>query len=154
MKPEKKKGAAAIEFALILPLLLLLTFGIIEFSLILYDKAMITNACREGARQGIVYRTNSAGDYSPLSAAEIEAVVNNYLYSGGSLRLISLGADNTPSITIISGAASTGEPLLSVRVAYTYNFLVLPNFSAFFPGTTLDGTVNLISESVMRMEPT
>jgi Flp pilus assembly protein TadG len=33
----------------------MLLFGIIEFGIILYDKAMITNASREGARAGIVY---------------------------------------------------------------------------------------------------
>ncbi len=41
-----QKGAAAIEMALITPLLLILLFGIIEFSLILYDKAIITNASK------------------------------------------------------------------------------------------------------------
>ena len=45
-------GASAVEFAVVLPLLVL-PFGIIEFSLALYDKAMITNASREGARAGI-----------------------------------------------------------------------------------------------------
>lgn len=150
---KSQKGASAIEFAILLPLLLLITFGIIEFSLILYDKAMITNACREGARQGIVYRTNSTGDYTPLTAAEVTAVVNNYLYYGGSVRLISLGSSGVPVTTVTPGNASTGEPVLSVSVAYTYTFLVVPNLSTFFPGTALGGTVNLLSESVMRMEP-
>jgi Flp pilus assembly protein TadG len=149
-----QRGASAIEFAIVLPLLLLITFGIIEFSLILYDKAMITNACREGARQGIIYRTNAAGTYTPLTAAEVEAVVNSYLNYGGSLRLISLGSSGVPVTTVTPGTASTGEPVLRVSVAYTYTFLVLPDLSTFFPGTALNGTINLGSESVMRMEPT
>ena len=66
--------------ALILPLLLILLFGIIEFSIILYDKAMITNASREGARTGILYRADpQTGEYDPRDLAEIQAVVNNYL---------------------------------------------------------------------------
>jgi len=102
-----------------------------RFSLILYDKAMITNACREGARQGIIYRTNAAGTYTPLTAAEVEAVVNSYLNYGGSLRLISLGSSGVPVTTVTPGTASTGEPVLRVSVAYTYTFLVLPDLSTF-----------------------
>src|SRR5512136_1032685 len=70
---NKGRGASAVEFALILPLLVILIFGIIEFSLALYDKAMITNASREGARSGIVYRLPPVGD------GEIIGVVNSYL---------------------------------------------------------------------------
>ena len=57
-KSSSQKGASAVEFALILPLLMLILFGIIEFSLLMYNKAMITNASREGARRGIVYRVD------------------------------------------------------------------------------------------------
>ena len=56
IKAKRQEGASAVEFAIILPLLLILVFGIIEFSILFYDKAMITNASREGARVGIVYR--------------------------------------------------------------------------------------------------
>ena len=48
-----QSGASAIEFAFLLPVLLLFLFGIIEFSVLFYNKAMITNASREGARAGI-----------------------------------------------------------------------------------------------------
>lgn len=44
---SSQKGASAVEFALVLPLLMLILFGIIEFSLLMYNKAMITNASRE-----------------------------------------------------------------------------------------------------------
>ena len=60
IKIKKEEGASAIEFALVLPLLLVLVFGIIEFSILFYDKAMLTNASREGARVGIVYRYQDA----------------------------------------------------------------------------------------------
>jgi Flp pilus assembly protein TadG len=55
MKMTNQKGAAAIEFAVILPLLLVIIFGIIEFSVYFFDKAVITNASREGARAGVVF---------------------------------------------------------------------------------------------------
>ncbi len=46
-----RKGSAVLEMALILPILLTLLFGIIEFSRVLSVKQVITNAAREGARE-------------------------------------------------------------------------------------------------------
>ncbi|HHV34344.1 MAG TPA: pilus assembly protein [Syntrophomonadaceae bacterium] len=43
-----------LEFALVLPILLLLVFGIIEFGIIFFDNLVITQAAREGARVGVV----------------------------------------------------------------------------------------------------
>ena len=73
----EQKGVAALEFAIILPVLLLLTCGIIEFSVALYDKAMITNASREGARAGIVYAfdPNNAGAPNQPLDAQITQVI-------------------------------------------------------------------------------
>ena len=52
----KQRGAETVEFAIILPILLIILFGIMEYGIVLYDKAVITNASREGARSGIAYK--------------------------------------------------------------------------------------------------
>ena len=54
---QRQKGAEIVEFALVLPLLLLILFGIMEFGIVFFDKAIITNASREGARAGVVSRS-------------------------------------------------------------------------------------------------
>jgi hypothetical protein len=46
----REDGAAAVEFALVLPVLMLLIFGIIDFGRMLNAKITITEAAREGAR--------------------------------------------------------------------------------------------------------
>jgi Flp pilus assembly protein TadG len=55
MKPKMiikdQNGGAVVEFAIILPLLIALLFGIVEFGLLLYNKQIITNASREGAER-------------------------------------------------------------------------------------------------------
>ena len=117
-----QRGAAAVEFALVLPLLLVLLFGIIEFSILMYDKQMITNASREGARQGIVFRADpNTGDYDPLSDGEITNAVNNYVQNN----LISFVA-NSATVSISPTTRLSGQ-LLTVNVDYRYSFLVLPN---------------------------
>ncbi|MDQ3216327.1 MAG: pilus assembly protein, partial [Actinomycetota bacterium] len=47
----RERGAAAIEMALVLPLLVLLVFGIIEFGFIFNRYISVTHAAREGVRQ-------------------------------------------------------------------------------------------------------
>jgi Flp pilus assembly protein TadG len=43
-----------VEFAIVLPLLLMLVFGIIDFGLLINDKTVLANAAREGARNGSI----------------------------------------------------------------------------------------------------
>ncbi|MEW6726174.1 TadE/TadG family type IV pilus assembly protein [Desulforudis sp. 1088] len=54
-----EKGQSLVEFALILPLLLLLLFGTIEFGRVFSASLVITNAAREGARLGAVGKTDA-----------------------------------------------------------------------------------------------
>jgi Flp pilus assembly pilin Flp len=54
MPGKGQDGAAAVEFALLLPLIVLLLFGIIEFGLAFNTRIQATNAAREGARMAIV----------------------------------------------------------------------------------------------------
>ena len=50
MKKHSEDGAAALEFAILLPILMLILFGIIEFGFLLNRYVSVTAAAREGAR--------------------------------------------------------------------------------------------------------
>jgi len=54
MGRRDQEGAAAVEFALLLPLLVLLLFGMIEFGLAFNTRIQATNAAREAARRAVV----------------------------------------------------------------------------------------------------
>lgn len=56
----EKKGQALIEFAFVIPLLLLLLFGIVEFGRIFGAELVVTYSAREGARAGAVGSTDEA----------------------------------------------------------------------------------------------
>lgn len=138
---KNNKGAAAVEFAIVLPLLILVLFGIIEFSVAFFDKAVITNASREGARAGILFRSGSRGAAS--EDAIINATVSNYIASN----LITFGsAPATASTTISRTGFSVGDTL-TVTVSYPYSYLVLPGFVA-----SITNPVNLTATTIMRME--
>ena len=137
LKRDEEAGVSAVEFAIVLPVLILLLFGIIEFGILFYDKAVITNASREGARAGIVYRFPD-----PVTAAEIEQVVLDYCAG----HLITFAT--TPSLTIAADwTGYEAGDTLTVTALYDYQFLVLPNFV-----TALIGGINLAATTVMRME--
>jgi len=141
MKFNNKNGTAIVEFAIVLPLLFLLLMGIIEFSLVLYDKAVLTNASREGARAGIVSQSPRVTD------ADIRTVVKNYCQTF----LITFGADILEDADItISPASRDGLPFgsdLTVTLNYRYDFLVLPSFM-----TTAMGPINLVAQTLMKLE--
>ena len=56
---RQRKGQALVEMALILPLLLLLLFGIIEFGRVMSAGIIVTHGARDGARYGAVGATDS-----------------------------------------------------------------------------------------------
>lgn len=108
--PTQQRGAAVVEFALILPILLGLLVGGIDASLALYDKAVITNASREGARAGIVARNPL------LSDAQIRQVVNQYALPA----LVSFGTNPAQPTVLIQKGSLGGDPTLQVTVSYTF----------------------------------
>jgi len=113
-----ERGSAVVEFALLLPLLLVITFGIVEFSIALYDKAVITNASREAARAGIIYASPQ------LTNSQIQTVATNYC----SNYLISLGSTPTPSVTVSHPSGTTSGNPLTVTVTYGYTSLGMSAF--------------------------
>ncbi len=61
---KNQKGAAAVEFAIILPLLIMLVFGIIQFGIAYNNWISLTHAARHGARIAAV------GDYESIEDFE------------------------------------------------------------------------------------
>lgn len=148
MKLRSDQGTAVVEFAVVLPLLLVIVFGIVEFSFILYNQAMITNASREGSRAGIIVQTPRK------STGEITTVVNNYL--NDYLVNFKSGAAPTPAIVVkinnvVADPSSAGlvsaQDYLTVEVRYDYDFLIIPDFIS-----SIAGTKTLFASSTMRAE--
>ena len=133
MRCRGEDGAVAVEFALLLPMLVTLFAGIIEFGLAVYFKEVITNASREAARTGIVM-----GMPRPTEG-EVTNVALTYLTN--------LGVPCTASCISVSGAQGDSGDDLTVRVDLPYRFVILPGFIEGFVGA-----ITLRAMTVMKHE--
>ncbi len=120
---KKQHGVAAVEFAIVLPVLLLILFGIINFGVLMYNQAVITNAAREGARWASIHSSASVGTscLNTYSATPVDACQAAYSYASNGL--ISFGAVGTINLTVSKTPAPTdfnsGTPQ-SIVMTYTY----------------------------------
>jgi Flp pilus assembly protein TadG len=117
---EGGRGQSLVEFALVLPLFLLLVAGVIDFGLGLNASITVTNAAREGARLGVVKpysdqviaraRDMTAG----LDATQLSVTAG--CSRSGALGACTLGTGTT------KGTATTGD---TVVVTVTYNYRMI-----------------------------
>ncbi len=128
---RKRRGAAAVEFAMVAPVFFLLIFGMIEFGRLVMVQQVITNASREGARIAVL---------DGATGAEVNTAVENYL-TGANISGANVTVDPSEPST-----AGYGEPV-TVTITIPFNQVSwLP--SPMFVG----GDTNLTATTVMRRE--
>lgn len=150
----RRRGTASVEFALVLPLLLGLLFGIIEFGFLFKDQLSIQQCAREGARVAAVGRLNSEVNSrivttaTTLTSANLTYDKMYRTYSGGTWSSWATLSDRTDG----SGQndAPTGAQI-RVRTNYVHPFLTGSLFARLIgrPGAT---SMTLHAEMVMRRE--
>lgn len=129
--PRDDRGTAAIEFALVLPFLVLLLLGIVEFGMMFGDQLALTHAAREGARLA------SVGKYDAAT-------------------VIARAYPVTPTITTVPNpvsAAKRGESV-TVTLAYEYDwtFLNFPELPIIGPLVFNNEPLMLSGSATMRRE--
>lgn len=142
-KYKSNDGQALVEFAITLPLLVLMLAGMVEFGILFYNKQVLTNASREGARAGIVYLLNSGGAKLPV---DIQKIARDYCAG----RLVTFGAIALPTVTPTSAAGLSYPSDLTVTVTYPYAFL-MPSILNMF-GASFGPTLDIAGVTAMKME--
>jgi len=137
-----QEGAAAVEFALILPILIFLVLGGIDFGHRLYMQHLITNASREGARY--------AAKYTGTADAPTPAAVSNHvkLPPPG----LNYNAFNLDTLTVnTTYAGSFPNKIATVTVTAVKHWWVLGTFNFYgFLGFTNPQT--LTGATAMNVE--
>lgn len=141
-RSDRRRGASAVEMALVTPLFLMLMFGITEFGRAMMVSKMVANAAREGARTAVL---------DGATNAEVTSQVQAYMKSA-----MGLPASNVSVAISTSPAAGNPDPsnvianclpgdLISVQVQVPFNKV------AIIPGNYLGGKL-LTGHSSMRHE--
>ncbi len=114
---KQRRGAAAVEMALVMPVLFLMVFGIIEFGWMMSVQNTLVNAAREGARLGAL---------QGYDAADMQQRVVEYLTP--------MGLQDTVSMTITE--ATEENPRVGVELTVPRSEVsLLGNFFGFDSGT-------------------
>jgi len=151
---DHRAGTATVELALVVPLLLLLLMGIIEFGLLFEDFMLLKNAAREGARTGATGNSTTAiADRVENAAAELSTedltITQQYgVYDEGSWTWYTLGDISGDDGTINN--APTGS-FINIEVSYPHPLVA----AGILPGLEDDpgsGTINLTATATFRRE--
>lgn len=125
---KNESGQAAVEFALLLPILLLLLSGIMNFGWIFGNQLLANNASREAARYTAIHYYDSSSDDDQSIAAGIVTARAPTL--------------NAPAVTVVSSGDS-----ITVSISSSVNLLT-PLISSMFP----NGQYLVTSQCTMRLE--
>ena len=125
---RSERGAELVEMALVLPVLLLVFMGIVEFGFMFMRFVVLTNAANEGARVAIL---------PSYGAGDAEERARSYAYSSG-VPTGTVTAVMTPNINLTEGNRCATGRRVTVTHAYQFGYL------------SFLGTVNLTGRSTMR----
>jgi Flp pilus assembly protein TadG len=140
---RSEKGAALLEAAVTIPILLLISAGIFEFGRAYQTWQVLTNAAREGARVAVLP--------SPI-APGVEQRVRDYMQAGQLPLFGSAGVvvNRSASIVVNGTAVSASQ----VTVNYPFTFMVLRPIARLIPGasTAVGAPLTMTAQAVMRNE--
>jgi Flp pilus assembly protein TadG len=126
---QYKKGQSLVEFAIIIPLFVLIVMFIFDIGRAVYYYSVLYNAVREGARVASVGET----DINLLQSLVRDRAYGMDLPLGG--------------VTIAPNPITTTSQLVTVSAVYSFS-PITPLVARFLPG----GTLNVSAESSMRLE--
>ncbi len=138
---RNERGAALLETAITVPIILLISVGIFEFGRAYQVQQVLTNAAREGARVAVIEGT---------SDDQVSKVVAAYLKSGNLL----IDKDAPPTIEVVRNEPFGGTTASKVTVTFPYNFTFIGGVVKLVAPTSTVGskTLQLQSIALMRNE--
>jgi Flp pilus assembly protein TadG len=151
---KKRKGQALVEFALVLPFLILLVLGIMEFGWLTKNQLTIDNAAREGARSAALGKTttditsviNNQTSTVPYSSTQLTITMKRDDNSSGTNDYIY--ANTLKDTTDSNGNSVNDAPAGSmIKVTVSIPEHSLTGFFPFLNNRTISAAV------VMRREP-
>jgi len=134
---NKRRGAAAVEFALVVPLFVIFILGMMEFGRAMMVMEVMTNAAREGCRTGVLPGSSSTDVTNTVNTyADNSAVSHTYVTTGVYVN----GSSGDPS------TAAQGDQI-KVTVSLPFDRVTWLPVPIFLGGKTLSSSVVMRKES-------
>lgn len=105
LRRASRYGAAVVELAVVLPLLVFIFVVAVDFSRLFYYSVTLTNCARAGAMYASDPTTSAESPFASAQAAALADATN---------------LNPAPTITTLYGADATGKPYAEVSAAYTF----------------------------------
>lgn len=136
---RRTRGQAMVEFALVLPIFILVLSGIMDFGVLLYSRMTVINAAREGARAAV-----TAPDTTSIPTLAQGAAESTAANSGGlAVTVATVCVRTAGSCSFSTPTSSAPGDSASVTVSYTYRTFFPLLFGATIP---MDSTVQMVLE--------
>jgi Flp pilus assembly protein TadG len=153
LQSGKERGAVIAEMAVIIPVLLLMTAGIVDLGMLFWEKEVLTNAAREGARAGARAITDLTGNgRAEKTTTQVRTIVQDYLQRNyvrtPTGALISLNSSNCTYTWDTSTPATITVELKSIPV----KMMMLPYITPLFSGGGFSSVINLNAKITMAAE--
>lgn len=152
------------EFSLVIPLLLILVFGVIDFGMGLRAYITVAQAAREGARFGTVgnlpgtFATGGSGECNGSTKTTVVGRVCSTLDGLGLTNVQSVSVQScdtapTPTCSAATTANMTSGRSLRVSATYTYHYITpVQRIVNFLSAGSLGSTLSITSATDMRIE--
>ena len=145
---DEQRGQSLVEFALVLPIFLVLVLGIVDFGMGLRAWITVTNAAREGARVGAVYaEAGTSGTLASPTSCSTIAEDDTASIAGRSCHTAAALPREDMAVGVEGALGDTGDP---VRVKMTYDYEYITPLGAFISGLT--GPLHMETLADMRLE--
>lgn len=149
MRRSGAKGQALIEFAVVVPLLMLLVLGIFEFGRIYHAKLVVTQAVREGARRAVVVTGTTQAAKETAAISEASVSTKDFAEQAGINRSDLLFESGYPTVTTPTAVVGGDGNKWVVVKAYYDVPLVFPMFGK---AIGVGSSVHVTGMAIMRME--
>jgi Flp pilus assembly protein TadG len=143
-----ERGQALAEFALLIPIFLILLFAIVDFGMGFHSWITVTNSAREGARLGAVHPPLDVASSPCFGEASLEQCIEGRVRDTADLP----DQATKMTVTITNAQGDPGESVV-VEVDYQYDLITpLAGLVQLVSGSTIGPTLNLSSTADMRLE--
>ena len=143
-----EKGQALVEFALLVPIFLLLLFAVVDFGMGFYSWITVTNAAREGARLGAVHAPLNVASSPCFGKASLKVCIEDRVRDASDLT----NEATKMTVTITNATGNPGQSVV-VKVDYDYDLITpLAGIVSFVSGDVLGPTLTFSSTAEMRLE--